>query len=306
MLLIDGVRYDEWKPASESAFEQIVKEHAEDIFGEQSIYIDIKHKLKSKSGIGSIPDGYVIVFREQPCWHIVEIELSSHPLYDHIVPQVSRFINGMKNPSTQRETVDTLYQEISSDDFRKLRLKNAIGTAETYKFVSDILSKPPTVTIIIEKHTEQLDEAISALAHSQIKVVELQTFARADVGLGVHAHMFEPLYKTREFLTAELVSDTIAEKRKVTSRRVTLQDLVDAKLVNPGQRIFRDFKGNRYEAEVTATSKLGLLHDNTTWNTLSAGAEHITGTAIDGWKWWYTLKDGRGCLMDELRKKLHL
>ncbi len=39
MLLIDGVRYEEWTPSSEDQFEQVVKEHAQEIFGESSIYI---------------------------------------------------------------------------------------------------------------------------------------------------------------------------------------------------------------------------------------------------------------------------
>lgn len=195
ILLIDGVTYEVWTPSNEDEFEQIVKEHAKDIFGEESIYLDIKHKLKSKSGIGSIPDGYVIIFGDKPHWHVVEVELSSHPLYEHIVPQVSKFINGIKNPSTQKEIVDVLYREINGDEFLKLHLTKGIGTTEIYKFLSDLLSKLPVVTIIIEKHTEQLDEAISALAHPQIKIVEFQTFTREGVGLNVHAHLFEPLYK---------------------------------------------------------------------------------------------------------------
>ncbi len=194
MLLIDGVKYEEWTPASEDEFEQVVKEHSKDIFGNQSIYLE-KHKLRTRAGIGSIPDGYVIVPGEQPHWHIVEAELSSHPLYEHIVPQISKFISGIRNTSTQKEIADALYNEIDSDEFRRLELKKAIGTTETYKFLADLVSRLPVVTIIIEKHTEQLDEAISALAHSQIKVVELQTFAREGVGLGVHAHLFEPLYR---------------------------------------------------------------------------------------------------------------
>ena len=198
MLLIDGAKYEEWNPRDEDEFEQVIKEHANDIFGEQSIYLDIKHKLKSGSGIGSIPDGYVIIFGDEPHWHIVEVELSSHPLYDHIVPQVGKFINGIRNPSTQKDIVNVVYQEINNNEFLKLRLKKAIGTTETYKFLSDLLSKLPVITVIIEKHTEQLEEAISALAHSQIKVVEFQTFAREGVGLNVHAHLFGPLYEDKK------------------------------------------------------------------------------------------------------------
>ena len=228
MLLIDGVNYHEWTPRSEDEFEQIVKEHAKDIFGEQSIYPDIKHKLKTKSGIGSIPDGYVIIFGDEPQWHIVEVELSSHPLYEHIVPQVSKFINGIKNPPTQKDIVDALYQEIGSDEFLKLRLKEAIGTTETYKFLSDLISKPPLVTIIIEKHTEQLDEAISALAHPQIKIVEFQTFTREGVSLVVHAHSFEPLYRT---IPSERVTTPI--KVKTSPPTVELEDQLEITVRNP-------------------------------------------------------------------------
>lgn len=194
MLLIDGVKYEVWVPPSEDEFERIVKEHARDIFGEQSEYFG-KQKLESKLGIGSVPDGFVIMFGESPCWHIVEVELSSHDLHRHIVEQASRFIIGIKNPQTQRKIVDAIYEEIKKDDFLERKVRKASGTADIYKLLTDLISKPPVLTIIIEKRTEELNEALGALAHPQIQVVEFQTFTREGVGLSVHAHLFEPLYK---------------------------------------------------------------------------------------------------------------
>jgi len=196
MLLIDGVRYDLWTPPSEDEFERVVREHAQDIFGERSEYFDIKHKLKSRAGKGSVPDGFAIVFAGQPCWHIVEIELSSHA-YEHIAGQVSKFINGITNATTQKDIVDVLYNEIDSDEFRKLRLRKAIGTTDTHKFLADLISQPAMLTIIIEKHTEDVDEALNMLAYppQNKRVVEFQTLAREGAGLAVHAHLFEPLYE---------------------------------------------------------------------------------------------------------------
>jgi len=200
MLLIDGVKYKEWTPKGEHAeeeLEQMVKEHAQEIFGEQSIYLDLKQKLRSRSGIGSIPDGYVIIFGDSPQWHIVEVELSSHPLHEHIVSQVSKFINGIKNPLTRSEIGGIIYAEITGDDFLKLKVKKATEPTEIYKFLSDLISEPPALTIIIEKDTEGLREAISTLRYPQeIKVVEFQTFTREGVGLAAHAHLFEPIYET--------------------------------------------------------------------------------------------------------------
>ena len=86
LLLLNGVRYKIHHPTSEDELETMVKEHAKDIFGSKSFYFDIKHKIKSKAGIGSIPDGYVINFSgKRPKWYVVEIELSYHPIYEHVI-----------------------------------------------------------------------------------------------------------------------------------------------------------------------------------------------------------------------------
>ena len=64
MLLIDGVRYYEWIPQDEvKEFQPIIAKHAKDIFGEHAEYFE-KRKLESESGIGSVPDGFVIVLGE--------------------------------------------------------------------------------------------------------------------------------------------------------------------------------------------------------------------------------------------------
>lgn len=226
MLLIDGVKYELWTPPSEDEFEQVVKEHAQEIFGEQSIYFDRKQKLKSLSGIGSIPDGYVIVFRDSPEWHIVEVELSSHPLYEHIVTQVSRFISGIGNPNIQRGIVNAIDGEITKDDFLKLKLKKAIEPTEIYRFLADLISKPPILTIIIEKASLELREALRILRYPQeIKVVEFQTFTREGVGLSVHAHLFEPVCKpTVRIEPPKVVRPLVPETQKL-EHTLTQRDL---------------------------------------------------------------------------------
>jgi hypothetical protein len=309
-LLIDGVKYEEWAPPSEGEFERMVEEHAKDIFGEESIYLE-KHRLRTKSGIGSIPDGYVIIVGDQPQWHIVEVELSTHPLYEHIVPQISKFINGIKNPSTQRDIVDTLYREIDSNDFIKLRLKKATGTTETYKFLSDLISKPPVVTIIIEKRTEQLDEAISALAHPQIRVVEFQTFTREGVGLDVHAHFFKPLYKPRERLKEKLISGTETEEGKLKAKKVSFQELEKAGLAKDGQ-ILRFYHTRLFDNEqaqiVTSSNELEYKADGKLYSAselakrllIKHGFKHDEH-GVAGPKYWKT-EDGK--LLDDLNEQI--
>lgn len=192
ILLIDGVTYEVWTPASEDEFEQVVKEHAKDIFGEESIYLDIKHKLKSKSGIGSIPDGYALVLTDKPHWYIVEVELSSHPVFEHIVPQIARFASGIKNLSSQKEIVDVLHEEISRHEDLTAKIKSKTGSIEIHKFLSTLISKPSKLAIIIDKETEELQEAVWGL-RLETEVVEFVTFVRKDTGISQHAHLFEPL-----------------------------------------------------------------------------------------------------------------
>jgi hypothetical protein len=239
MLLIDGVKYELWTPTNEDEFERVVAEHTQEIFGEHSLYFDRKQKLRSLSGVGSIPDGYVIVPGGSSQWHIVEVELSSHPLHDHIVSQVGRFISAISNPNVQRGIANALYEDIDSDDFVRLRLRKAIEPAEIYRFLIDLVSKQPVLTVIIEENTEELKEALNTLRYPQIKVVEFQTLVREGASFSVHAHLFEPLYGPAVPSTQKPQKVTKGYRREVgmgrIARRVTFEELIQAHLVKDGQ-----------------------------------------------------------------------
>ena len=208
ILVMDGVKYEEWMPQGlqpEGEFEREVKKHTQEIFGEQSIYIDRKQMLKSISGIGSKPDGFAIVLGPSPQWHIVEMELSSHDVYGHIVPQVTKFMTGIDNSSTRNDVREAIYDEVTKDYLLNLRLTNSIGTTDRHKFLSDLISNPPILTIIIEAAIKALEDVKKTLAFLQIKIVEFQTFVREGVGLAVHAHLFEPLYMPVISIKPEIV-----------------------------------------------------------------------------------------------------
>lgn len=315
MLLIDGVKYELWTPPTEDEFERVVKEHAQDIFGQDSIYLDLKQKLKSGSGIGSIPDGYVLILGDKPEWHIIEVELSSHPLYDHIVSQVGKFIAGINNPNLQRGITNTLFDEITKDDFLKLRLRKAIEPIETYKFIADLVSKSPILTIVIEEETNELAEAINVLHYPQIKVVEFQTFTREGAE-SVHAHSFEPLYspapkKDRITNTSKEQSATIQlgqerEKRKsyVRGPRVKIKDLIDTGIIKVGQTIYGKHYGTTYEGKISDEGKVLVIHSGKYFDSLSSAASDIKGCSEDGWRWWYVIREnGTECVLDELREE---
>lgn len=290
MLLVDGVRYELWNPPSEDEFEKIVSQHAAEIFGTRSLFLSRKQTLKSISGVGSIPDGYVIDWNESTCWHIVEIELSSHPLHEHVVAQVSKFINGIKNPAELITITNTFYSQITQDEYSVLKLKKANNYPDLHKLISDIVSKPPIVTIIIEQDTQELKEAIATLNHPKITTVDFKTYTREGAPT-VHVHLFEPCYaQARSIqqsaqLNKEIYSISI-NKIKESPKKITVLDLINMKILKTGQVIFANYNGSDYQALITEDGKIKLEHNNKMFNSLSSAGVEITGYQVNGWIFW--------------------
>lgn len=273
MLLIDGVRYLETPPKDEDELEQMVVEHAQEIFGENSIYLDLKHKVKSKSGIGSIPDGYVIILGNTPQWHIIEVELSSHPLHDHIVSQIGRFVGGIKNPNTQAEIVSAIYDEISEDTILIARMRQIIGSNEIYKYLTDCISTTPIVTIIIEKATPELDDALEAINHPIKKVIEFRTLVRENAET-VHAHLFEPITIKASIMPKPPKPEPVAkfssrDHKESIAGKVTFQELINVGLIKEEQVLYfyntELFKDEQAQVIVTK-NKLKYVKDNKTYS----------------------------------------
>ena len=191
MLLCDGVKYFLRTPQDEENLEDIVREHSKEIFGEATVYFDLKHKLTSKTGIGSIPDAYVIDFSEPCKWFIVEVELASHPVDEHIMPQLNRFMRGIRNADSQKEVSDAIHSEIDRDKMLKAFVEAKIGSKEVYRFLSDLISNTPQIIVVIDEVAERVTEALKAFKEEPT-VIELKTFVRENAE-NVHIHLFEPL-----------------------------------------------------------------------------------------------------------------
>ncbi len=200
MLLIDGVKYESWMPSDEEELENMVVEHHKEIFGPQCLYFDIKHKLKGRS-VAAIPDALAITFNSDRWW-IVETELSTHPIYEHIQNQVGRFIAALPRPNTKHEIISVLWQEINANELVKFNIQKAKG-GELFKWLSELINQQPQLAIIIDKREPELDDAIAAL-NIQVTVIEFATYVRENVGLAVHAHCFEPIFRRSKILTDNL------------------------------------------------------------------------------------------------------
>jgi predicted transport protein len=195
-VLIDGVTYRLVEPDSEASLEKAIQANSKHIFGENSFYFDVKKIIRSKAGVASIPDGYAILFEPKPRWCIVEVELASHPIYDHVISQLSKFNRGIEDTQTRKNIVDLLYEAFSKDDILKAQLKKKIKSGEIYKFILDLLSEDPLIIVVIDEKTAELQEALVDL-RGEVKALEFKTFRREGVSEELNAYVFEPLVGTK-------------------------------------------------------------------------------------------------------------
>ena len=229
IVLIDGVRYRLVIPDKEAALEEAIKSNFKHIFGTDSFYLNVKKLIKSKAGIASIPDGYVILFEPKARWCILEVELASHSIYDHIVPQLTKFNRGIENSSSRKKIVEMFYSIINEDEVLKAKLKQQIKTGEIYKFISDLISENPLVVVAIDQRTDELEEAIRDI-RGDVRVLEFRTFQREGIRDQINAYVFEPIIKTKSKIKPAKKTDFTEE---LSTRRggigKAIYDLFDEK-----------------------------------------------------------------------------
>jgi len=192
-LVMDGVIFRRWTPKKEEDLETLVKVQAKQIFGEDSEYFDIKHRIESKAGTVSIPDGYVVTFMGKPQCHVVEVELASHSPYDHAIPQLTKFRSALANVETRNRIASELHHEITTDPVRTEAFKAKIPGYEIYRFLYELLNGPLSYIIIIDDVTPEWQET----KLDWIKFVEFKTYVREKVGLEVRCHVFTPLFEAK-------------------------------------------------------------------------------------------------------------
>ncbi len=184
----DDVKYLPHQYRDEKELENLVKEHIEFIFGNNSLFFE-SSKIKSRASIGSIPDGFVLLPLEEK-WYIIEVELSKHPLHRHIVPQILKFFSAIKNSNTRKKLIDIFYEEIESKPILNYKYKIAGIKKERYKLLTDVINKNPEFAIIINEKTRELKEICGSLPFTS-KVIEFRTYQRE--GSDVSIYIFDAL-----------------------------------------------------------------------------------------------------------------
>ena len=117
-IVINNEKYSLSCPEDEAQLEEMVKEHSKLIFGDDSLYFDIKKQITTKTDVGSKPDGYAISLNSKQ-WYVVEVELASHDPYKHVLPQVTKFLNGIDNHDNQKTIINWISARFNRTLMRK-------------------------------------------------------------------------------------------------------------------------------------------------------------------------------------------
>ena len=243
-LFKDSIRYLPYNYQSEQELENFVVEHHEEIFGENTLFFE-KKKLRTPSGIGSIPDGFVLDLKKKK-WYIVEVELAAHSVFNHITSQLFKFSVSISKRSTSREKLHESFFEAIKDD-PKMRFKMTMAgiTKELHKFVFDVVKMEPEIIIIIDTRTHEVEEACDILPF-KTGILEFNTFVREGYGIGDHIHVLESLRGDVRILTPPKKEE---QKHKDDSQAGIIKTVKLTKDYSGKKPVAFTFQGKRYEVK---------------------------------------------------------
>jgi predicted DNA binding CopG/RHH family protein len=173
----------------ENDFEKVIVENSDAIFGNNSIYIDIKKRIGRD--ILTIPDGYLIdyTFPSNPRLFIIENELSSHDPYKHIGSQLLKFAISYKESGFDIKNFIKKHLEANNPLLQKM--EEAIKLSEYQnidEYLEDIIfHKPVASIVVIDKSTPELENVLSQLT-MDTDIIQFQTFVNGKETI----HKFDP------------------------------------------------------------------------------------------------------------------
>ena len=179
---------------TEKEFEGCVVSQIENIFGERCVYLDCKRRIGKQGSKQSIPDAYLIDFSSQrePKLFVVETEIASHDLFQHIGVQILQFAHSFA--SAPRQVKQVLFDEISKD--AKVyaacdKYAQVYGLRNVDNLLDHLVNDVFRALIIIDEATDELYKVVKNFRFP-VEVIEIETY-RANKGEQIYR--FNPLFK---------------------------------------------------------------------------------------------------------------
>lgn len=201
--------------SNENEFEKLIIQNSNQIFGSNSVYIDVKKRIESDN-IVTIPDGYLIdfSFESNPHLYIIENELARHDPYKHIGQQLLKFAISYKASGRKIKgfLLETILKNESISKIVNRGLKKA-GYRNIDAFLEHLIfEKSVAAVVIIDEITSDLENVLTQLA-MKTDIIEFQTYIFED----------EVIYRFTPF---QPEIRNIVETRKPTLRVEELDTIV--------------------------------------------------------------------------------
>lgn len=173
-------KYSEQSFQKEEDLERIVQTKSKLLFGQKTIYIEVKNRIDSKFLGATIPDGFLFDLTDEknPEFYIVEIELSKHDFYRHIFPQITKFFAFFKNQNSISELIEKLYSLIDTDSNLKAQFVELIGERELYKKTKDIIENSQNILLVIDDMKPELGEVVETYTDTWDKYVRIEVLKK--------------------------------------------------------------------------------------------------------------------------------
>lgn len=181
VILCENKKFNQVKYSSENYFEKRIKDNSKLLFGKDSVFLDLKNLVETRSLGGAVPDGFLFDFsdKENPEFYLVEVELEKHDFYRHIFPQLTKFFAFFINPYQLNDLTDTLYNHIRTNPDIQEQFKDNLGNKEIYKTLNDTLENSQNILVIIDEEKPEFKEMTSTYTDTwgrKLKVMTIKEF----------------------------------------------------------------------------------------------------------------------------------
>ncbi len=206
----------------EDEFEKCVISLADRIFGQSTIYVDVKKRMHG-NGIISIPDGYVVDLADpqEPRLFIVENEIVSHDPFKHIGIQMLRFATSFEDAKTLVRNF--IMEEIAKNPESLKRLESGCAESSSRNidnYLDQAVYRDFRGLVVIDEARPELYRVIEKI-NADISVLELKTYETSD---GSRSYLFDTLYD--EYDPEPATKDVKIDRTARRSRRAVSDTII--------------------------------------------------------------------------------
>jgi hypothetical protein len=286
---------------SEEELERVVVTNSEYLFGPSSIFFP-KALISTKDGFGTIPDGFAVDLASRR-WFIVEAELSTHSVWNHIAPQVAKQLIASLQSASRQLLIDLAVEKIQADqDLLDKFAEQEIEVIDIRAVLGKILETDPIIAMPIDSVPNDLrDWANTFRVPVRLWIVQKNVeFAKPE----------NVMYEIPEEFKPDVDTGEVADRgRGRTTYDATLADLIQAGLLHAGEKVYMPYKprnGDKriFEGTIEGTGEITVLGKSfaspsyaAIYCVQNAGSNRKTA---NGWISWKTAGD---VLLSDLREQ---